>query len=216
MYTCHSNRAKCRCGMKAWAQPLRSLPPCTYIPQNTHMASSAPLLSPVCGCFSAYTYVSALRRYQACLMQWTCISISAGQTQINRNVLKKNVSNKFLCKSGREREGVQQTNEPISLVWKWTKTFLMQTPRPGRGGRSAWMLIHFLVFFRLWASHANIVTWGKVIKVSKGKPAKFYFNPKSGNSGVNLNSGFTPSICANEGDIQNEMLTLSPSLFFSF
>lgn len=89
MYTCHSNRAKCRCGTKAWAQPLRSLPPCTYTPQNTRMASSAPLPSPVCGCFSAYTYVSALRRYQACLMQWTCISISAGQTQINRNVLKK-------------------------------------------------------------------------------------------------------------------------------
>lgn len=131
MYTCHSNRAKCRCGTKL--SYLETSPPCTCIPQNTHMASSAPLPSPLCGCFSAYTYVSALRRYQACLMQWTCISISAGQTQINRNVLKKNVSNKFLCKSGRERERAQHTNEPISLIWKWTKTFLMKTPRSGRG-----------------------------------------------------------------------------------
>lgn len=131
MYTCHSNRAKCRCGTKL--SYLETSPPCTCIPQNTHMTSSAPLPSPLCGCFSAYTYVSALRRYQACLMQWTCISISAGQTQINRNVLKKNVSNKFLCKSGRERERAQHTNEPISLIWKWTKTFLMKTPRSGRG-----------------------------------------------------------------------------------
>lgn len=133
MYTCHSNRAKCRCGTKARAQLLGNFPPMhMHTLKHTHGLLS-PLPSPLRGCFSANTYVSALRRYQACLMQWTCISISAGQTQINRNVPKNNVSDKFLCKSGRERERVQHTNEPISLVWKWTKTFLMKTPRSGRG-----------------------------------------------------------------------------------
>lgn len=150
MYTCHSNRAKCRCGTKTWAQPLGSPPSNAPTHPKTHPRPPQPLFSPGCGCFSAYTYVSALRRYQACLMQWTCISISAGQTQINRNVLKKKCFKQIpLQVRQREREGerVQHTNEPISFIWKWTKTVLMKTPRPrreGRGWMDAYLLFDFL------------------------------------------------------------------------
>lgn len=177
---------------------------CSYTPQSTHMSSSAPS-SLGCGCFSAYTYVSALRRYQACLMQWTCISISAGQTQINRNALKKNVSNKFLCKSGREREGerVKHTNEPASFIWKWTKTFLMKTPRPGRDRGAAWMFIYFLIFFRLWTTHITVITQSKRMKVLKGKQIEFYFNLRTDALGANLNHSLRPSTQLNEGDRQN-------------
>lgn len=39
----------------------------THTPKHTRLPG--PPFSPGRGCFSAHTYVSALRRYQACLMQ---------------------------------------------------------------------------------------------------------------------------------------------------
>ena len=60
------------------------------------------------------------------------------------------------------------------------------------------MLIYFLIFFRLWATHVTVVTQGKVMKVSKGKQIQFYFNLRTDALGCNLN----PSIQANEGDRQ--------------
>lgn len=66
------------------------------------------------------------------------------------------------------------------------------------------MLIHFLIFFRLWSTHVTAVTQGKVMEVSKGKQIQFYFNLKNGNLGGNLNPILRPSICANEGNGQND------------
>lgn len=51
----------------------------------------------------------------------------------------------------------------------------MKTPRPGREVRARRMLIYFLIFFRLWATHITVVTQGKVMKVWKGKQIQFYF-----------------------------------------
>lgn len=105
----------------------------------------------------------------------------------------------------REREGerVQHTNEPISFIWKWTKTLLMKTPRPGREGGAGWILIYFFTFVRLWSTHVTVVTQGKVTKVSKGKQIQFYFNLRTGALAGNLNPSLMPRIWANEGDRQN-------------
>lgn len=170
MYTCHSGWAKCRCGTKTWAHSLGSLPRSnthTHMHTPKHTRLPGPPFSPGRGCFSAHTYVSALRRYQACLMQWSCISISAGQTQINRNVLEKKCFVQIsLQVSQKERE------EPISFIR--TKTFLMKTPRSRRG---YWIdAFLFLIFFRLWATHITGVKPDKVLKMSKGKQIKFYVN----------------------------------------
>lgn len=49
------------------------------------------------------------------------------------------------------------------------------------------MLIYFLIFFRLWATHVTVVTHGKVMKVPKGKQIQFYFNLRTDDLGGNLN-----------------------------
>lgn len=145
--------------MQMWHKNLSSLtrkpPPLrVHTHPKTHTCHPELPSSPGRGCFSAYTYVSALRRYQACLMQWTCISISAGQTQINRNVLKKKMfqTNFFVSQAERERERVLHTNELISFIWKWTKTFLMKTPRPGR---DCWMDACLLLDFLQALGHSH-------------------------------------------------------------
>lgn len=141
--------------MQMWhknlSSPTRKPPPShrARTPQKTPTRLPEPPFFPGCGCFSAYTYVSALRRYQACLMQWSCISISAGQTQINRNVLKKKMfqTNFFASQAERERARVEHTNEPISFTWKGTKTFVTKTPRPKRSCciDAFWFLIFYFL-----------------------------------------------------------------------
>lgn len=61
------------------------------------------------------------------------------------------------------------------------------------------MLIYFLIFFRLWATHVTVVTQGKAMKVPKGKRIQFYFNLRTDALGDNLNPSLRPSIQANEG-----------------
>lgn len=61
------------------------------------------------------------------------------------------------------------------------------------------MLIHFLILVN--SCHCCYTGQGEV---SKGKQIQFYFNLKNGNLGGNLNPILRPSICANEGNGQND------------
>lgn len=138
-------------------------------------------------------------------MQWTCISISAGQTQINRNALKKMFqTNSFASQA--ERERLQHTNEPISFIWKWTKTFLMKTRRPG-SGEGGWMDGFLFTsgfssgFEQLTSLLSHKARWWKCRKANRHT----YFTLKTDGLGGNLNPRLRPRIHINERDRQSNI-----------